>query len=219
MTLKKNDFVEIEFTGKTTDGEIFDSNIESDLKKVNLNLEPKPFTFCLGEGMFLKGIDEFLIGKKEGKYNIELKPENAFGKRNPKLIQMMPLKIFKDHKTHAPIPRAMFQFDGKIGKILTVSGGRVLVDFNNPLAGKDVVYNVNVLKKVDKLEEKIKALNEFFFKKNFEFEIKEKKLILKTDEGFKQFAELFKDKYNELFGLNLEVIEKNSEENQEKSSQ
>src|SRR3989344_5253726 len=153
MTLQKKDFIEIKFTGKTKDGEIFDSNIEGDLKKSNLSIKPEPIVFCIGEGMFLEGIDKFLEGKEIGNYKIELPPEEAFGRRDQRLIQMIPIKVFFDHKSN-PMPGAIFQFDGKIGKVLTVSGGRVIVDFNNPLAGKQVRYNVDVLRKVDSLDEK-----------------------------------------------------------------
>lgn len=207
MKLKKKDFIEIEFTGRVREGEIFDSNIKEDLKKTNLDLEPKPFIFCLGEGMFLDGIDSFLIEKDIGEYKVELQPENAFGKRNPKLIQMIPLKVFKEHKTQAPLPGTMFQFDGKIGKVLTASGGRVIVDFNNPLAGREVEYKIKVLRKIDDIDEKIKSLNEFFFRKNFEFKIEDKTLKLKVDKGFKQFVDLFKDKFKEILDLELEVEE------------
>ena len=65
MKLKKGDFIEIEYTGKVKDGEVFDSNIKEDLNEMhkdhNHEVEPKPFIFSLGEGMFLKGIDDFLI--------------------------------------------------------------------------------------------------------------------------------------------------------------
>ena len=46
-------------------------------------IEAEPFIFCLGEGMFLPGIEDFLIGKEIGEYEVELPPEKAFGKRNP----------------------------------------------------------------------------------------------------------------------------------------
>ena len=92
MVLKKKDFIEIEFTGKTSEGDIFDTNIKEDLEKTNSKIQPKPFILCLGEGMFLKAVDDFLINKEVGEYNIELQPEKAFGNRNSKLIQMIPLK-------------------------------------------------------------------------------------------------------------------------------
>lgn len=207
MSLQKRDFVEIEFTGKLEDGKVFDSNISEDIKKSNLNIEAKPFVFCLGEGMFLKGIEDFLIGKEIGKeYKIELQPENAFGKRDSRFVQLMPMKIFIQQKIN-PVPGAMFNFDGRIAKILSVSGGRVIADFNNPLAGKNVIYNIKVLKKLGDINEKIKAFNEFFFKKDFKFEISDKKLIMHVEKPFAELVEMFKEKFKEIFDLEMEVIE------------
>ncbi len=206
MALQKKDFIEIEFTGRIKDGEIFDSNIKGEIEKINPNVEAKPFVFCLGESMFLKSVEDFLIGKETGEYEIELKPENAFGKREPKFVQTVPMKVFIQHKIN-PFPGAVFNFDGRIAKVLTVSGGRVMVDFNNPLAGKDVVYNIKILRKLEDINEKVKSLNEFFFRKNFDFEINDKKLVIKTDKNFKQFVELFKDKFKDLLELDLEVQE------------
>ena len=219
MTLKKKDFIEIEFTGKIKDGEIFDSNIKKDLEKLNPNVKPKSFIFSLGEGMFLKGIDDFLIGKNIGKYTIELEPENAFGNRDAKLVQMVPMKIFKTQKVN-PFPGAMFNFDGRVAKVLSVSGGRVMVDFNNPLAGKNIVYDLKILRKVDDINEKTKALIEFFTKKqDLKFKIKDKKLIIE-DKQFAQFLNLFKDKFKNILDLDLEVKEEKSEkENTPKTSQ
>lgn len=216
MTLQKKDFIEIEFTGRIRDGEIFDSNIKNDLEKLNSNANSKPLIFCLGEGMFLKGIDDFLINKKIGKYKIELSPEKAFGLRNSKLIQMIPMKIFKEHKIN-PVPGVIFNFDGRIAKILTISGGRVMVDFNNPLAGKIVVYEIKVLRKIENLNEKVKALIEFFTRKEFKFEIKDKKLLIHADKQFVQFLNLLKDKFKDILGLDLEV--KEIEENSSKTPQ
>ena len=206
MTLQKNDFIEIEFTGRMKGGEVFDSNTSEELKKLNSNQIAKPFIFSLGQDMFLKGAEEFLLGKEIGKYDIDLNPEKAFGLRNPSLIQMIPLKVFIEHRIN-PVPGTVLNFDNRLGKVLTVSGGRIMVDFNNPLAGKEVVYHVNILRKVDDINEKIKALNDFLFRKDFQYEIKEKKLILSVDKGFKKFVELFKDKFKEMLDLDLEVNE------------
>lgn len=206
MTFKKKDFIEIEFTAKIKEGDIFDSNIKEDLKGRDLKTEPKPFILSLGEGMFLKGVENFLIGKEIGEYNIELTPDKAFGKRDANLVQMMPIKIFAEQNVN-PIPGIMFNFDGRIGKILTVTGGRVLVDFNNPVAGRDVEYKVRVLRKVEDLNEKAKALIEFLFKRDLKFEIKEKKLIIEVEKPMEKFVEMFKDKFKEILDLDLEIKE------------
>jgi FKBP-type peptidyl-prolyl cis-trans isomerase 2 len=206
MALQKNDFIEIEFTGKIKDGDIFDSNIKEDIEKAKLNLEPKPFIFSLGQSMFLKGIDDFLIGKNIGEYEIELQPKQAFGERDSKLIQIIPMKIFQQQKIN-PYPGAVFNFDGKLAKIISVSGGRVMTDFNNPIAGKIVIYKIKIKRKLEKQDEKIKSFINFLFKQDFEFEIKDKKLILKTPKQFTQFVGMFKDKFKEIFDLDLETKE------------
>lgn len=211
MNLQKNDFIEIEFTAKLKDtGEVFDSTLKEELKKLSPHALAKPFIFSLGNDMFLKGVDNFLIGKPFNnsiiEYKIDLSPENAFGLRESKLVQMIPIKIFKQHDIN-PIPGVSLNFDGKIAKILTVSGGRVMVDFNTPLAGKAVIYEIKILRKVDDLNDKVKAINEFLFKKDLKFEIKEKKLMLEVEKGLKSLIELFKDKYKEILDLDLEVNE------------
>lgn len=217
MALKKGDFISVEFTGKIKNGGIFDSNVEKDLKIINPKFtkeQIQPYIFCLGESMFLKGVEDFLIGKEIGDYNIELEAKDAFGKRDTQLIQRIPLKIFHDQKIN-PIPGSTFNFDGKIGKVLASSGGRVLVDFNGPLAGKDVSYHVKVLSIIEKIEDKVDALNEFLFRRKLKYEIKEKRLILRLDKQMSPFAILFKDKYKEMLDLDLEVQE--IEEKREKS--
>ena len=156
--------------------------------------------------MFLEGIDNFLIGKKIGEYEIELSPENAFGKRDSSLVNIISSRVFKENKLN-PIPGMMFNLDGRAVKILSVSGGRITVDFNNPLSGKDVVYKIKVLRKVDDINEKAKALIEFLFKNNLKFEIKDKKILIKAEKELLEFIKLFSEKFKSALGLELEVME------------
>lgn len=218
MTLKEKDFIEIEFIGKIKDTqEVFDSNIKEELEKLKSQSEAKPFIFSLGQDMFLKGVDEFLIGKSEesSEYTIELNPEKAFGNRDPQLIKMVPRQVFLQQKIN-PYPGAVFNFDNQIGKVLTVSGGRIRVDFNNPLAGKPVVYKIKVLRKITNINEKVKALMDFLFRREFDFEIKEQKLIIslkQEEKPYKQFVEMFKNKFKDILELDLEIkeiVEKNT---------
>ncbi|MDD5012702.1 MAG: peptidylprolyl isomerase [Candidatus Nanoarchaeia archaeon] len=206
MALQKKDFIEIEFTGKIKDGEIFDSNVKKDLEKLNPEADTKPIIFSLGEGMFLKGIDDFLIGKEIGKYEIELVPEKAFGPRLQQFIQMVPAKIFQGQNIN-PFPGAVFNFDGRIAKVLTVSGGRVIVDFNHPLAGKTVIYNINILRKIEDTNEKIKSLISFLFRRDFPFSVKDNKVTIEVEKTMSQFVEMFKEKFKDIIGMELEVKE------------
>ena len=161
--------------------------------------------------MFLEGVDNFLIGKEIGKYVIPLSSENAFGKRRKELIKMIPIKIFFQHKIN-PVQGAMLNFDGKMGKVLSVSGGRVLIDFNHPLAGKDVIYEINARKIIQEIDDKIKAFNSFIFKQDFKFSVDQnnKKVIYEIPESDKQlkiFVGIFKEKFKEIFGMELEIKE------------
>ncbi len=220
--LNKKDFIKIEFTGRIKDGEVFDSNTKEHLQKLhqghNHEVQAEPLVFCLGEEMFLKGVDEFLVGKDLGEFKINVSPEKGFGKRDPKLIRMVPLNEFKKANLN-PIPGSVFNFDGKVAKVLTVSSGRVIVDFNHPLSGKNLEYDVKVLEKVEDLNEKVKALNEFFFRGKLEFNVTGKKLIIKVPKGAKSFIEMFKDKYKELLDLDLEAEEVEEKAKEEKNSE
>lgn len=216
MALQKKDFIEIEFTGRLKDtGEIFDSNVKEELEKIHNGhdhpIEAKPFVYCLGEGMFLAGVDDYLIGKEIGKHTFGLSPEKAFGKRSQKLVKMIPIKIFFEHKIN-PIQGAVLNFDGKMGKVLSVSGGRVLIDFNHPLSGKDITYEINVRKIIQNIDDKIKAFNDFIFRKEIKFSVsqKDKKTIYKIPESEKQlklFVQMFKEKFKEIFSMDLELEE------------
>jgi len=219
MAFKKMDFVELEFTGRLKNGEIFDSNIKEDLEKLhhghNHPIETKPFILCIGEHMFLDSIEDFLMGKDTGEYEISLSPEKAFGIRDPKMIMRIPMKIFMEQKIN-PVQGEVFNFDGRLAKILTVSGGRVMADFNNPLAGKDVVYKLKVKRKVDDVNEKIKAFINFLFRRDLNFEIKDRKIIIEIEPQLSQFIEIFKEKFKSLFDMELEAREIKKKENPKK---
>lgn len=204
-TVQKNDFIEIEFSGKAN-GEIFDTTNKEEAKKIGLDTEVKPIMVSVGNEMLLKGLDEDLIGKEVGKsYSKFLKPEAAFGKRNPAMIKTVPIKVFHEKQIN-PYPGLTVQMDQYIAKILAVSGGRVSVDFNNPLSGKDVSYDYTIKRKVDDNNDKVNALQDFFFRQRFEYEIKDKKVIFKKPE-IKPFIEVFKEKFKVITGLDFEVEE------------
>jgi len=159
--ISKGDFVEVEYTGKLKEGDIvFDTTDEKTAKEhelYNENVNYGPVVVCLGQEQILKGLEEELEGKELGKeYTIELEPEKAFGKKNPKLIRMIPYTMFKKQGIE-PQPGLQVNVDGMLGLVKTATGGRCLVDFNNPLAGRDVVYTIKVNKIVTDNKEKISS--------------------------------------------------------------
>ncbi len=180
MTIKKNDFIEIEYTGKIKEDEmVFDTTDEKVAKDNGLEQENTnygPVTICVGENQVLPGLDKALEGKEEGKdISVELGPEDAFGKKDAKLIQLVQTSKFKKQGIQ-PMPGLQVNIDGTMATIKTVSGGRTLIDFNHPLAGKDVVYTVKINKIVKDDTKKLEAyINVALGIKDVDVEIKEGK--------------------------------------------
>lgn len=207
MTIQKNDFIEISFTGKiTSTNEIFDTNIESDAKKAGFKTEGiKPTIISVGHKMLPAGFDNDLIGKEAGKeYIVKLKPEQAFGKRNPQLVRMIPSKQFHEQKIN-PMRGMSLNLDGQIVKVLSSDKGRTLVDFNSQLAGKQVTYTYKINKIITDQKEKINALQEFLFRQVFKYEVKDKKVILEVPKEGRQFIKMLSPKFEEILGLKIEV--------------
>lgn len=161
MAVKKNDFIEIEYTAKLKeDNIIFDTTDEKIAKESNIYSQKAlygPVVICVGQGHILKGLDAEIEGKEPGNYTIELSAENAFGKKNAKLIQMIPLKKFNEHEIK-PFPGLQINIDNTLGTVRSVSGGRVLVDFNHPLSGRDVVYDIKINKIVTDKKAQVDAM-------------------------------------------------------------
>lgn len=209
MTVNKNDFIELEFTGKITGtDEIFDTNVEPVAKEAKLDLKDlKPFILSVGHEMLPRGLDEDLDGKEEGKdYKVDIKPVDAFGARNKDLIRMVPTKLFHAQKIN-PERGMQLTLDNRLVKILSSSGGRTLVDFNNPLAGKNITYSYKILKKVTDDKIKVEAVQDFLFKKIFDFEISGKTVTFKVKSDEANFIKMFKEKLEKILNMKVEISE------------
>ncbi len=162
MALKSMDFVEIDYIGVDKESNrIFDLTSEAEAKKNNI-LNPKakygPIVICIGEKQVLPGLDKFLVGKDVNReYAIDISPEEGFGKKDPKLMRLVPFKIFKKENIR-PFPGLQINIDNMIGTIRTVSGGRVIVDFNHPLAGHHLNYKIKINKLITDEKTKIESL-------------------------------------------------------------
>ncbi len=164
MVLKEGDFVRVNYTGKIKDtNEVFDTTVEKVAKEKGIysdRMRFKPTPLVMGAGHVIKGLDEALVGMDVGeKKTAVIPPEKGYGQRDPKLVQLVPMKDFKSQGV-TPVPGMRFESEGRIGRIQSVGGGRVRVDFNYELAGKALEYEVTVEEKENKLEEKIRLLLE-----------------------------------------------------------
>lgn len=185
MAIKDNDFVEIDFTGKIKEtGQIFDTTI----KKVGIeggldpNAKYESSILCLGRGYIFEKIENSIKDSDIGKeIKIELSPEEGFGKKDAKLIQTMPTSAFRKENIQLRVGLNVTVND-KLGIVRTINGGRCMIDFNHPLSGKDLIYEVKVLKKIVDNKEKVSHIIKTELRID-DFKLEESKLS--TGEGKK----------------------------------
>jgi peptidylprolyl isomerase len=162
MALQKGDFILVDYVAKVKEtGEVFDTTIEETAKKERLYKEGEiyePKLVVIGEGWVLKALDESLTTLDVGKPStIEIPPEKAFGARDAEKVKRVPLRHLTA-KGITPNLGMRVEYDGKMATVRAIGAGRVLLDFNPPLAGKTLVYEVTVQKKLETVNEKIAAL-------------------------------------------------------------
>jgi FKBP-type peptidyl-prolyl cis-trans isomerase 2 len=215
--VKKGDFVELKFTG-LVDGKVFDSNTE-DLKQISDKAQAEKLIVIIGERMVVKGFDDFLEGKEVNKdYSVNLTPKDAFGSRRTELVRIIPLKVFHAQRVN-PVPGSTFVFDNQLAKVITVSGARVITDFNNPLAGKDITYKFKISRVVMDLKERTEAVCKLLFRFVPEIVVKDNTATIKGPAILENFIKESQPKFKEFLGneVKFEVVEMKEEDNKQEA--
>ncbi len=189
--ITKKTFIEIDFTGKIKEnGAVFDTTIKKVALDNNLNPNSKyePAVICVGEGYIFKKLEDSLIGKGIGnKVKVELSAEEAFGKKDSKKIHLLPASVFLKQKIRPSIGLQV-NVNNMMGIIRTVTGGRCMVDFNHPLSGKDLVYNIKINKLVvDDIKKINSVIKSELAIEDFKIEKKEKDIVVKFGEKVNKF--------------------------------
>ncbi|MGC9200910.1 MAG: FKBP-type peptidyl-prolyl cis-trans isomerase [Candidatus Aenigmatarchaeota archaeon] len=164
--MQKGDFVYISYVGRIKEtGEIFDLTSEEIAKKegiYNPEVRYGDIPIIVGAGFLLPGLEEEIEKMNVGERKIvELEAKKAFGERREDLIKLIPETEFKRQNIE-PRVGEFVNVNGIMGRILSVNAGRVRVDFNHPLAGKNLVYEIEIKKQVTDLKEKIYAILKYF---------------------------------------------------------
>jgi peptidylprolyl isomerase len=161
MPLEKGSLILVDYTAKVKDtNEVFDTTVEEEAKKANLDLARKyePRLVSVGEGWVLRGLDEALANSDAGqKINVEISPDKGFGERDPSKVRMIPQRKLGEKADEVGVGDTV-ELEGREGTVKYVGSGRVQVDFNHRLAGRTLIYDANIIKKLETDDEKIKAL-------------------------------------------------------------
>jgi len=162
MALTKGDFILINYTAKVKEtNEVFDTTFEETAKTAHLQKEGElyePKLVVIGEGWVLKSLDESFPNMEIDKESqVEIPPEKAFGPRDSEKVKRVHLRQILE-KGINPAVGMRIEFGGKNATIRSIGAGRVLLDFNPPLAGRTLVYDIKINKKIETNDEKIAAL-------------------------------------------------------------
>jgi len=164
--MKDGDFVYIDYVGRVKDsGEIFDITNERIAKKEGIYKENFKYGYVpivVGADFVLPGLNDALREMRVGETkNIEVKPERAFGERNAEYVKLIPEARFKEQDIDVEVGQVV-TINNLRGRVLSIDGGRVKVDFNHPLAGKTLLYDLTVVSKIEEATEKVQALIYYF---------------------------------------------------------
>ncbi|MFH8132494.1 MAG: peptidylprolyl isomerase [Candidatus Aenigmatarchaeota archaeon] len=164
--MESGDFVYIDYVGRVKEtGEIFDLTKEDVARKEGIydpKFKYKPIPVIVGSDFLIKGLNKVLKEMKVGeKRKVEISASDAFGERKEELVKIVPESIFKEQNVQ-PIPGYFVNIGGIRGRIVSVSGGRVKVDFNHPLAGKTLEYEIEIVREVKDKEGKVKSIVCYF---------------------------------------------------------
>ncbi len=185
--MEKGDIIRWEFEAWIVeDGNevLFDTTKEELAKEQGIhdpNVKYGPMVSIVGVGRLIKGIDEELLKAEVGKdYEVTIPPEKGYGERDPKLVKIHSYRELARQKIEPEVGKEVI-INNKRGRIVTVTPGRVVIDFNHPLAGKTLKYKFKIVEKVEGDVDKVSAIIEMDYGKDvdkFNIEIKDEDIII-----------------------------------------
>ncbi|MFC7203446.1 peptidylprolyl isomerase [Haloferax namakaokahaiae] len=158
--IQDGDFVRLAYTVRTTDdGDVVDTTSKEVAEEAEIDVEGyefEPRVIIVGAGHVFPEVDDALIGAEVGdEGTVEISAAEAFGEYDDDEVRTVSAnKIPEDDR----YPGAQVTIDGDQGQLETIIGGRARVNFNHPLAGKDLEYEYEVLDIVDDREEQASGL-------------------------------------------------------------
>ncbi|ESS04465.1 MAG: FKBP-type peptidyl-prolyl cis-trans isomerases 2 [uncultured archaeon A07HR67] len=153
MTIETGDTVEVEYTGRRDDGTVFDTSRESVASKAGLTAsqsdrEYSPLTVEVGSGRVLEGLEDALVGLEQGTTTtVAVPPEKGYGEWSDEEVREYNTEnLAQTLGGQAPEEGVYLETqDGTRGEVVHVDDEVARVDFNDPLAGETLEFDVEVL--------------------------------------------------------------------------
>jgi len=131
------DNISVEYTGTFTNGNVFDSSVGR-----------APLNFTVGSGELIQGFDQAVVGMKVGENKtVTIQPAQGYGLSNPALITTVNASVFGNQSVQVGMMITRTTQGGQQvqGKVTAVNATTVTVDFNHPLAGQVLIFNIKIV--------------------------------------------------------------------------
>ncbi len=160
-----------------------ETSMEDAAKEAGIHQDGRPYrplTVALGHKRIIAGLEDHIKAHAEldKAVTVDLSAEEAYGPRDPKAIQDVPMAQFKKQKVEPKVGLEL-NMGGRRGIITRVTGGRVRIDLNHELAGKGLRYEYILREVVDSDEDKVRAvLDSFFVQGGYQTELTDETLTI-----------------------------------------
>ncbi|MEN6446849.1 MAG: peptidylprolyl isomerase [Syntrophaceae bacterium] len=136
--VKSGDKVRVSYTGRSEDGQVFESSVGL-----------MPLTFIIGAGEVVKGFEDAVIGMHPGEHKtVTVEPEDGFGMYDEALVVEVPMEDLPDSlQIQVGMDFEMEDDEGNVlpAVVIKIMDDAILIDANSPLAGKRVIYDIDLL--------------------------------------------------------------------------
>ena len=135
MPVKSGDTVRVHYKGTLDDGTVFDTNEDSD-----------PLEFVVGDGELIPGFERAVIGHEKGeKVIVTVDPDDAYGPRQEGLSHAYERADFAEEPVLGGlVPLETPDGEQLVAKIVSIEGKDVTLDFNHPLAGERLNFEIDI---------------------------------------------------------------------------
>lgn len=227
--MNEGDFIKLDFTMMVGDDKkIVATNLEKVAKENDIYDEKTRYrdaVIIVGSDKVFQEINDSFKKADVGKENeVKIEAANAYGIRDTKNIKVHTVREFQRHNID-PVVGEEVNLHNKTGRVMSVTPGRVLVDYNHQWAGKPVYYKYTVKELVKNDLDKVKAIVDMNYNvdsEKFEFDLKDGEVSITVPEEAKFDPAWFEAKYRivndmrqNLKGINVSFVEKYLNEKEE----
>ncbi len=157
---------------------VFDTTDEEVAKEHDIydeNTRYDSFVIIVGKGHVVEGLDEDIAGKEAGYHGtVKIPPEKGYGEHKTELVKTYPTSKF----TEPPVKGMRAVVDGQQGMVVMTIGRRVRIDFNSPMAGKNLIFDYVIEEQIDDDLDKIKSLLQSYFRMDFDVELVDETAVI-----------------------------------------